>query len=369
MEINNVDVEKSFYMVGQSKKNCFDCKYCRVMSNIDQPQCYNVLPTEINPIFSILPVAINLYYGDPFFGTEQIKSTYDYLIRLKELNHKGPIIIITKGDITNIEWLKDNTFNNIDLHIAFSTFGINHEYDKHSHNQLIKNLDAKINYKRSIEFRPICNGINDSYEIIEGVFKLANKYNLAIGYSGLQGKSDIVDYWKSNNFDFKPYPGYEFGHKKSISDDVQHIFDKLSIEYDVPIFRKTSCLMSYVHNLDRDYNAHYYRPSEMNCANCKMVEKCFSFKNNLTLDKNKIDHLIPFEFDIINKQNHECILKKKNICKFPTNDCSNINGNIIKIYSNITTADIRVIKWLTGYTVDADFVESQYLNKKWIYQH
>ena len=33
--------------------------------------------------------------------------------------------------------------------------------------------------------------------------------------------------------------------------------------------------------------------------------------------------------------------------------------------NEITTADVRVIKWLTGYTVDADFLESQYINKKW----
>ena len=72
------------------------------------------------------------------------------------------------------------------------------------------------------------------------------------------------------------------------------------------------------------------------------------------------------EYEIINKVKHECILKKKGICEFPTEDCSNINGNIIKINDTITTSDVRLIKWLTGYTVDANFYESSYINKKWV---
>lgn len=362
--INNIDIEKSFYMLGESKSICFDCKYCRVISNKEAPISYNIIPSDINPLFRKLPVAVNLYYGDPFLPS-QIESTYNYLISLKKSNHSGPVVIVTKGDISKINWLNDNTFEGLDLHIALSTFGITHEYDKHSHSQFIKNLEFNIKYKKSIEFRPICNGINDSYYIIEGVFKLANKYNLSIGYSGLQGKPDMVEYWKNEGYNFIPYTGYEFGHKKSISNDVQNIFDNLSLKYNVPIFRKTSCLISHVHNLERDYNAHYYRPGEMNCKSCIMKDKCFRFKNNLTLDKSNIEDIIPFNFNLIYKENHECILKKKNICKFPTNDCSNIEGNIIKIDEKITTADVRVIKWLTGYTVDADFEESQLLNEKW----
>ena len=37
-----------------------------------------------------------------------------------------------------------------------------------------------------------------------------------------------------------------------------------------------------------------------------------------------------------------------------------------KIEENITTADVRIIKWLTGYTVDANFIESENMSNKWI---
>ena len=105
----------------------------------------------------------------------------------------------------------------------------------------------------------------------------------------------------------------------------------------------------------------------MNCDNCIMKKKCFTFKKNQRrLYPNKlIKTLIPFDFKIENKDNHECILKKKNICEFSSDDCSRISGNIIKIDEKLTTADVRVIKWLTGFTVDADFYESSLLNDKW----
>ena len=98
-----------------------------------------------------------------------------------------------------------------------------------------------------------------------------------------------------------------------------------------------------------------------------MLSKMKLLKNIflLILDKNLISDIVPFDFDIVYKEKHECILKKKGICEFTTADCSNINGNIIKINQKLTTADVRVIKWLTGYTVDADFEESQYLSDNW----
>jgi len=360
--INNIDIEKSFYMLGTSHTKCFNCKYCRATDSQENIVSYNKLPSEINKNLKSVPVAINLYYGDPLLYKD---STYDYLKRLQKDKHKGPIIIITKGSI-DVDWLKDNTFIDLDLHIAFSTFGVEHEYDSFSHQQMIDNLKIKIPYKRSIEFRPVCYKINDSKEIIEGVFKLAKEYGLGIGYSGLQGKPETIKYWENNDVYLEPYPGFNFGHKKSMSDSVQKIFDNLSVEYNVPIFRKTSCLISYVHGLERDYNAHYYRPNEMNCWDCVMKDKCFDYKSKLERDKSKIEHLVPFNFDIIYKKNHQCILKTQGVCEFSTPDCSKIEGNIIKIKDKtLTTADIRVIKWLTGYTVDAKFVESQYLDDKW----
>ena len=86
---------------------------------------------------------------------------------------------------------------------------------------------------------------------------------------------------------------------------------------------------------------------------------------NLPIE-NDLHDIIPFKYEIINKKNHICILKQKGICEFPTEDCAHINGKIIHIQEKITTSDVRVIKWLTGYTVDANFYESPEISEAWV---
>lgn len=353
---------KSFYLLGDSLDHCYDCKYCRLNGEKSEDKHYNILPSEINPIFTNLPVAVNLFYGDPLL---QIDNTVNYLRKLEEVEHKGLVIIVTKGDFSKFP---DERFN-LDLHIAFSTFGVNSYLDGSSMERFENNLKQielrKNNYKYSIEYRPIVYNVNDTVEAFEKVFTLAKKYNLAVGYSGLQGKPESVKIWQEKKINLQPYPGYKFGHKKIIDDKVVMLFEKMAKYYNVPVFRKTSCLFSYVHGFERDYNAHYYRPNEMGCNNCIMKDKCMNFKKNLSLDNN-LDEVIPFKYEIINKQKHECILKKKGICEYPTEDCSNISGNVIHISKMLTTSDVRVIKWLTGYTVDANFNDSFLISEDWI---
>ena len=353
---------KSFYLLGDTLDYCYDCKYCRLNGEKCEEKHYSVLPSEINPVFTNIPVAVNLFYGDPLL---QIDNTIHYLRRLESVKHKGPVIIITKGDFSKFP---DVPFD-LDLHVAFSTFGVNSPLDGNTMERFENNLKEtkkrKYNYKYSIEYRPIIYNVNDNIEAFDRVFKLAKEYNLAIGYSGLQGKPESVKIWQEQGIDLQPYPGFKFGHKKIIDKKIMELFENMAQDYNVPVFRKTSCLFSYVHNLPRDYNAHYYRPTELGCNKCVMQEKCKTFKASLPLE-NDLHDIIPFEYEIINKKNHVCILKQKGICQFPTEDCAHISGNIIHIPQTITTSDVRIIKWLTGYTVDANFYESPKISEAWV---
>lgn len=346
-------------MFGKSLPKCLNCVYCRL---IGEPEnvLFEVIPSTINPLFTNIPVAVNLFYGDPML---QVSDTIKYLKQLEESNHKGPVIVITKSDFSKLPKLDLN----LDIHFAFSTFGIDSEYDGGSLKTFENNLKlaSKTNYKYSIEYRPVIKDINDSSDIVRNIYKIANDYKAPIGFCGLQVSENLKQYFIDNNIKFEPYTGYNFGMKKAVSKQVEDIFYSLSEEYKVPTFRKTSCLISYSHSLDYDYNAHYYRPNEMRCSKCVMKDKCLQHKKNQ--DDSTIEKLdIPFEHSIIFKEKHECILHKKGICKFPSNDCKNINGRIIKIDQKITSSDLRVIKWLTGYTIDCDFEENEYISDNWL---
>ena len=347
---------KSFMMIGDSLPKCFNCSYCR--ANDSNNYHFHLLPTELNLLFNNIPIAVNLFYGDPML---QLNNTLSLLDKLESIGHKGPVLLVTKGDLTKFPL---NKHYNIDLHFGLSTFGINSKYDGGTMERFGTNLSWAKNsgYKYSIEFRPIINEINSSQEIIENIISLAYEFNTGIAYSGLQVSENLKQRLREDNIEFKPFDNHEFGLKKYVGKSVQNLFSKCNT-YNIPIFKKTSCLMTWTHNLNRDPNAHYYRPNEVGCNNCPMKEKCFKYKNNLS-DTLNID--IPFKYKIVDKSNHICSLFKAGSCKYPSYDCMHIAGKLIQIDEEITTTDVRLIKWLTGYTVDAKFIESPYINKKWI---
>lgn len=347
---------KSFMMIGDSLPHCFKCSYCR--ANDSKEYHYHILPTEINPLFSTIPVAVNLFYGDPML---QLDNTIELLDRLEKANHKGPVLIVTKGDLSKFP--KDKKYS-IDLHFGLSTFGINSEYDGGSMERFEANLSyaQELGYKYSIEFRPIIRDINSSLEVINHIKDLAKAYNVGIAYSGLQVSDELKARLEKESIAFEPFEGHQFGLKKYVSKNVQGMFnDGEGDTY--PIFKKTSCLITYTHQLDRDLNAHYYRPNEVGCAHCPMRDNCMSVKDNLP---NTLSVEIPFNYEIVEKTNHECGLYRLGVCKFPSYDCKHISGKIIKIDEELTTTDVRIIKWLTGFTVDATFVESPYMSEKWL---
>lgn len=351
---------KSFMMIGDSLPKCFNCSYCR--ANDNEEKHFSILPTELNPLFSRIPVAVNLFYGDPMI---QINNTLSYLERLEKEKHEGPVIIITKGDLTRFP--KDRKFN-LDLHFGLSTFGIDSQYDGGTMERFIKNLNyaKELGYKYSIEFRPIIKDINSSKEVIEKVLALAYEHNTGVGYCGLQVSPKLKEQLDKEGIKFEPFDGYEFGMRKHVGKEVEEIFDegnKLDFLNFRPSFKKTSCLIAWKHGLERDPNAHYYRPNEVGCFHCPMYRKCMKFKEGLS---GNIQIKLPFEYDVVYKKNYVCGLVRAGLCKFPSEDCKHITGNLIRIEEPITTTDVRLIKWLTGYTVEAKFIESPYMSKKWI---
>lgn len=353
---------KSFIMVGRSLKRCFDCKYCR--ANDGAMLDYQTLPTEINPLFKEIPVAVNCFYGDPML---QVSHTIELMRRLEEAKHRGPVIIITKGDLRELMKEMGNWRPELDVHIGISTFGRDRiDIDPRTFDMFKRNMDvaSKSGFQYSVEFRPIIRDVNDDTETLKRVIIVAREHKTGIGYCGLQMSENLRKRLSDGEIEFRAYDGHKFGLKKYVGRDVDREFRDMCREEGVPVFRKTSCLIAWKHGLVRDPNAHYYRPNEVGCGECPMKEKCAKFKKELSRDRIGID--IPFEYTIEEKTNHECGLYKLGICKFPSADCRNISGKLVKIEDELTTTDVRLIKWLTGYTVDARFRESPFCSDVWV---
>jgi hypothetical protein len=362
---------KSFYCMGRPHKECFGCSYCRARGKYEEKE-YLTPSSEINPLFNTIPVVINIFYGDPFLYME---DTLECLKRLESSNHRGPVVIITKGPMSDDMFSKIFTKKwKLNIHFGLSFFG-NRKYDEaatferlEENLSVCKSISEMNGYTYGIEYRPIIRDINDSPETMDRLFTLAKKYSTTVAYSGLQVDATLSEYIRENNLPFRPYDGYDFGMKKNIGNDILWNLKCHSMQYNVPIFKKTSCAISYSQKTGRDYNAHYYRPNEMDCASCPNKDVCHSFKNEI--DNGNIDYelisKLPFDLKVVHKEHHSCKLHKKGLCKFPSPDCLDINGIMLQTDTELTTSDVRVIKWITGMTVDAVFKESPYISDDWI---
>lgn len=355
---------KSGILVGKELRHCFDCAYCRV-HNGELLDFTKYLPTDLNPAFIDIPVMVNLFYGDPLL---QVNETVNLLDRLEKAGHKGNIIIITKG---YMDMFPDKKWN-LNIHFGISTFGIDSEYDGSTTERFEHNLDIckERGLKYSIEFRPIIKNINDSDEIFNYVVNVAKKHNVGIGYCGLQVSEETRERLKREGINFEPYnEKVGFGLKKFISKKRDTAFRNIAQTHGVNVFKKTSCLIATVDG-EPDYNAHYYRPNEVGCPDCPNKDICKTAKawlfNKPELYIDKLKSLIPFNFELVDKVDHVCTLYQNGLCQFPSNDCMHITGKMIKIDDEITTTDVRLIKWLTGYTVDAKFIEEPYMSKAWV---
>ena len=351
-------VTKSFWCIGKRLDHCLGCKYCRELDGATNGLDIQTVPSEVNPLLSRIPVAVNLFYGDPLI---QIHHTIKLLEKLEKSGHTGPVVIITKGDFTafpNIDF-------NLDLHFAFSMFGKDSPLNGGSVSRALTNLDdakRRGRYKYSIEFRPIIYKVNDDPHTIDFVMSTAANYGMAVGFSGLQGKPAIIDRWIEDKLIhwFRPHPGHRLSYKKTLPNAIEQYI----MSFGVPAFRKTSCLISYVHKMKRDYNAHYYRPNEVGCAGCVMEKDCMYFKDFFKYMQPDTVFDIPFGHQVVKKDHHICPWLHKG-CSFPTEDCSNLSGYFIEISKPVTTSDVRVIKWLTGLTVSSEFVDSAQLSSDW----
>lgn len=62
---------------------------------------------------------------------------------------------------------------------------------------------------------------------------------------------------------------------------------------------------------------------------------------------------------------YECMLYKTGKCNYPSENCKRIEGIVIETDVPLRISDYRLIKWLTGYSVNSDFEYNQEISDIW----
>ena len=349
--------------MAKNSTECYRCPYCILSSKkhlCDEklekitPYDNNITPVEVHPLMENIPVSINNYFGDPFL---QYEDTLKKLERLESKKHKGIVCIITKSEAREEQLDKLKSLD-LNLHILYSTCSVA-DFDGPSYKKRIETMQriVEVGINVSLEFRPLINGINDDIENISKILEDAKSIGIKdLAYGGLMGTKEVLALLKRKGFFPKVPRGFDSWspNKKLMNEDTRAFLEKRCKELGLNSFRKTSCLLSYHHGLERDYNNHFYRPQNYACDACVMHDKCFSFRNNLKEEQvsGLLEKIGVKDYQLTKQKNIVCDLYEN--CSSKSESCRNMQGLVLKLNRTITTGDESLLKWLTGCIVKSD---------------
>ncbi|MCR9144199.1 MAG: radical SAM protein [bacterium] len=244
-----------------------DCAYCirhsydlwdqrRPKALMSDAMAVNALVTH--PYFTAHTTPLQLLNRDTDPFLQNVKQhTLAVLRDLDRRSLRNHVLVITRCKINSQDLIQLNMLRHIKLTILFTYSGIeNAQIEPHPARAVIESLKTTSsipdrNFRTILYWRPLVPGLNDSGEHIDRAGELA-EYADATVYTGLFYRRQIAAYYEANGI---PEPYSKTARRKIIPHELEsRILDRYVST--TPLFRKTSCAVSYVHGLP-DYNGHY----------------------------------------------------------------------------------------------------------------
>ncbi|WP_280474728.1 radical SAM protein [Nocardia farcinica] len=244
-----------------------DCTYCvrhtfgnyamkvprRLMDEVDAAR---ILLRDKHFRPHVTPIQLLNRATDPMLPVVK-PHTLEMLRLLDEQGITNHVLVITRWRIEPEDCEVFNSFDTIKLTILVTHSGID--------DARIEPVDSGIaaaslrtafehaeNYRTVLYWRPIVPGLNDSDAHLERARELSHHAHATV-FTGLFFKDEIREYYLANGLPEL----YEAGPARKIFPELleKRILAKRS-EFGSPLFRKTSCGVTYAHEV-ADYNGHY----------------------------------------------------------------------------------------------------------------
>lgn len=206
----------------------------------------------------VTPVQLLNRATDPMLPVVK-PHTFDMLSRLDARGLTNHVLVITRWRVEPADCAVLNSFTNIKVTLLVTHSGIA--------DSRIEPVDSTIaatslqtafaraeRYRVVLYWRPIVPGLNDSDEHLDLAFQLSRHAHGTV-FTGLFFKDQIRDYYRAHGL---PEP-YDQGARRKVFPErlEQRILTEARARSDgSPLFRKTSCAVTYVHGV-ADYNGHY----------------------------------------------------------------------------------------------------------------
>jgi DNA repair photolyase len=203
----------------------------------------------------VTPVQLFNRATDPFL---QMVRPHSFAV-LEDLDAReltNHVLVITRYQMQPSDIERLNGLRHLKLTLLFTYSGIEDRriepYPSHvaAASLQLMSAPAKRTYRTVLYWRPLVPGLNDSDEHLECAYAL-HRHADATVFTGLFYRDQIAAYYRANSL---PEPFTETARRKIVPETLERRV--LAVFADsASLFRKTSCAVSYVHDLP-DYNGH-----------------------------------------------------------------------------------------------------------------
>jgi DNA repair photolyase len=192
---------------------------------------------------------------DPFLPAVR-SHTFAVLEDLDVRGLRNHVLVITRHQMKPGDIERLNALNSLKLTLLFTYSGIDDQriepYPSSVAAASLRLMSAPRyrRYRTVLYWRPLVPGLNDSPQHLDAAYQLAQVADATV-FTGLFYRDEIAAYYRSGGL---PEPYDETARRKIVPETLER---RVLATFDTgtPLFRKTSCAVSYAHGLP-DYNGH-----------------------------------------------------------------------------------------------------------------
>jgi hypothetical protein len=221
----------------------------------------------------VTPVQLFNRATDPFLPNVR-PHTFAVLEDLDERELTNHVLVITRHRMKPEDAERLNQLWHVKVTLLFTYSGIDDKRIEPYPSQVaaeslkLMSLPPRRKYRTVLYWRLLVPGLNDSDEHLSRAFELGQHADATV-FTGLYYRDEIAVYYKANGL---PEPYSETARRKIVPETLeQRVLSTFSAS--APLFRKTSCAVSYVHGLP-DYNGHYGIRKLCDICPLSQVELC-----------------------------------------------------------------------------------------------
>lgn len=279
-----VEYRKSGLSLNHVQGCPLDCAYCIRHTygvwDMDQPRALMddalaVRALVEHPYFqpNVTPLQVFNRATDPMLP--RVKNhLFAVLADLDTRRLRNHVLVITRYKMTGQDCERLNELRNVKVTLLFTYSGIDDKRIEPYPSQVAANslrLASALagRYRTILYWRPLVPGLNDSPQHLDRAVQLSAAAHATV-FTGLFYRDEIAEYYRSNGL---PEPYDDTARRKIVPETLEQRVLGAFARGGGPLFRKTSCAVSYAHELP-DYNGHYGIRELCDICPLAQVDRC-----------------------------------------------------------------------------------------------